>query len=171
MIGANHRYNPIDKECLALVFAVQKMQHYLISQLMHVISRVNPLRLLMTRLSSLNCRLAKWTILLSQYEMRFMSQKNVKGQAVADFLVDHPVLKSSNLYEDLPDKIAEVYMTLASFEEQVWQLFFDGTSRTGQRGNIIAGVGVSCLPKFIWFLVHSHWLNHAPIMLWSTMHC
>ncbi|MFW5438976.1 RNase H-like domain-containing protein [Paenibacillus apiarius] len=30
MIGAKFRYNPIKKECLALVFAVQKMRHYLI---------------------------------------------------------------------------------------------------------------------------------------------
>jgi len=28
MIGAEHRYNPIEKECLALVFAMQKMRHY-----------------------------------------------------------------------------------------------------------------------------------------------
>jgi len=33
-------------------------------------------------------------------------------------------------------------MTQTSFEEQVWQLFFDGASRTGPQGNIIAGVGV-----------------------------
>jgi len=25
MIGAEHRYNPIKKECLALIFAIQKM--------------------------------------------------------------------------------------------------------------------------------------------------
>jgi len=33
-------------------------------------------------------------------------------------------------------------MTLTSFEEQLWKLFFDGTSRTGPQGNIVAGVGV-----------------------------
>jgi len=43
MIRAEHRYNPIEKECLALVFAIQKMRHYLVGQHIHVISRVNPL--------------------------------------------------------------------------------------------------------------------------------
>jgi len=43
--------------------------------------KVNPLRLLMTKPSSLNGRLAKWAILLSQYEMQFLPQKVVKGQA------------------------------------------------------------------------------------------
>jgi len=66
LIGAESRYNPIKKECLALVFAIQKMRHYLIGQNLHVISIVNPLRLLMTKLGSLNSRLAKWALLLSQ---------------------------------------------------------------------------------------------------------
>ena len=67
MIGAEHQYNPIEKECLALVFAVQKMRHYLVGQTINVISKVNLLRLLMTKPLSVNSRLAKWAILLSQY--------------------------------------------------------------------------------------------------------
>jgi len=43
MIGAVNRYNPIEKECLALVFAIQKMRHYLMGQHIHIIFRVNPL--------------------------------------------------------------------------------------------------------------------------------
>jgi len=37
MIGAEHQYNPTKKECLALVFAVQKTRHYLVGQTIHVI--------------------------------------------------------------------------------------------------------------------------------------
>ena len=37
MIGAEHRYNPIEKEYLALVFAIQKMRHYLVGQTINAI--------------------------------------------------------------------------------------------------------------------------------------
>jgi len=66
----------------------------------------------------------------------------MKGQAATDFLAEHPNLRATKLYKDLPDEVAEVYLTQTSFEGQVWQLFFDGASRTGPRENIIAGVGV-----------------------------
>jgi len=59
MIGAEHRYNPIEKECLALIFAVQNMNHYLVGQTIHVLSKVNPLRLFMMKPSLINDRLAK----------------------------------------------------------------------------------------------------------------
>jgi len=69
-----------------------------------------------------------------------MPQKAVKQQAVADFLVEDSDPITTKLYEDLLDEIVEVCMIQTSFEEQVWQLLFDSTSRKSPKGNIIAGV-------------------------------
>ena len=115
------------------------MRHYLVGQTVHVISRVNPLRILMTKLGSLNSKLAKWAILLSQYDMLFVSQKAVKGQSLADFLAAHLISKSSKHHEDILNEVFESNMIL---EDEVWQIFFDGASRTGPKGKIIASVGV-----------------------------
>jgi len=75
--------------------------------------------------------MAKWVILLSRYEMQFFPQKATKGQVIADFLAEHPALRTVKLYENLSDVIVEVCITQTSFEEQVWQLFFDGASIMG----------------------------------------
>ena len=96
----------------------------------------------MTKPLLLNGRLVKWAILLSQYEKQFLPQKAMKGQIVAYFLAENPDPRTIKLYEDFSDEIAEVCMTQTSFEEQVWQLFFDDASRTGPRGNIIVRVRI-----------------------------
>jgi len=80
LIGAKSHYNPIKKECLALIFAIQKTRHYLVCQTIHVIFRVNSLRLLMTKLGSQNLRLANWVLLLSQYDMLFVPQRQLKAR-------------------------------------------------------------------------------------------
>jgi len=72
LIEAESRYNLIEKECLALVLAVLRTRYYLVGQTIHVIYRVNSLRILMTKPGSLTSRLAKWAILLSQYDMLFV---------------------------------------------------------------------------------------------------
>ena len=118
----------------------------LVDQTIHVISKVNPLRLLMMKSSSLNGRLAKWAMLLSQYEMQFLPQRAMKGQAVADYLAKHPDSKITKLYEDLPDEVAKVCLTQTSFEGQVWQLFFDEASRTCPRKYRSMSGGSTCLP-------------------------
>ena len=65
LIGVESHYNRVKKECIALIFAIQKTRHHLVEQTIHVIFRINPLQILMTKPGSLNSRLANWTILLS----------------------------------------------------------------------------------------------------------
>jgi len=59
------------------------------------------------------------------------------------------------LYHDLPDEIAEVNLSNVSSEEQGWQLFFDGASRTSPEGNIIAGVGVVIISPHNYVIPHA----------------
>ena len=110
LIGTESQYNPVEKEYLALIFVVQKTRHYLVGQTIHVILRVNLLCILMTKLGLLNYKLANWAILLSQYDMSFVPQKTVRGQALADFLAAHPVLKMSKLHTDILDEVIEANM-------------------------------------------------------------
>src|SRR5436190_12400326 len=121
MAGAEHRYNPVKKECLVLVFAVQKMRHYLTGQTIYAVSKINPLWLLMTKPSALNGRLTKWAMLLSQYDMHFLPQKATKGQAIADLLAENPTSKSATLFEELPDETAEVHTSQG--HPAVWQMY------------------------------------------------
>ncbi|KAI5347393.1 hypothetical protein L3X38_015272 [Prunus dulcis] len=124
LVGAEQNYTPIEKVCLALIFAVQKLRHYILSHGITLISKADPLRYLMAKPVPFG-RLAKWFLLLS------VSQRAIKGQALADFLAAHPVPDNMELPNDLPNE--EVFST----EISPWQLYFDGVAR--KKG---AGVGV-----------------------------
>jgi hypothetical protein len=65
----------------------------------------------------LNGRIGKWILALSEFELRFESEKAVKGQIIADFITEHRD-PSINLLEITP-----------------WALFFDGSS-CGKYGGV-----------------------------------
>ncbi|XXG53660.1 hypothetical protein AAC387_Pa03g1722 [Persea americana] len=72
LVGTKHRYSPVEKECLAVMFAIQKLRHYLLSNTVYLILRINLLKLLVTKAGSLIAWLAKWSILLSQFDIRYV---------------------------------------------------------------------------------------------------
>jgi len=106
----------------------------------------------MTKLGSLNSRLANWAILLSQYNITFVPQKAIKGQALADFLAAHPVSKTLKLHEHISDEVIEDNMTS---EDEVWQMFFDDALRIGLKGKIVVRVEVAFVSP------HNHILPRA----------
>jgi len=114
--------------CLALVFGIQKLRHYVQAHTMHVISKANPIKYILTR-PVLNGRLVKWAVILEQYDLLYMPQNVVKGQAVANFLTDHPVLDKWELSDNLPG--VEVFLVDAL---PPWELYFDGAARPDGSG-------------------------------------
>ena len=49
LVGAEHNYSPMEKVCLALIFALQKLRHYLLTHSITLISKANPIRYLLTK--------------------------------------------------------------------------------------------------------------------------
>jgi len=80
-------------------------------QTIHIISKVNPLRLLMTKPSSLNGRLAKRLHCSHNTRHNSCHRKLQKDKPVAGLLAKYPNSRTTKLYEDLPDEITKVYMT------------------------------------------------------------
>ncbi|KAI0494874.1 hypothetical protein KFK09_025020 [Dendrobium nobile] len=124
LIPAELKYPAMEKQCLALIFAVQKLRHYMLSHKISLISRVNPLQYLMTR-PTLSGRLARWSMILLQFDITYVPQRAVKGQALADFLASHPIPADSPLNDDLPD---ELVMSVEEQESPTWEFYFDGAS-------------------------------------------
>ncbi|KAA0039585.1 uncharacterized protein E5676_scaffold775G00410 [Cucumis melo var. makuwa] len=68
-----------------------------------------------------------WTVLLQQYDIVYIPQKAIKGQALANFLANHPIPSDWKLCEDFPDD--EVFFTEVM---EPWTMYFDGaTQRNG----------------------------------------
>ncbi|XP_074300592.1 uncharacterized protein LOC141631874 [Silene latifolia] len=130
-VGAELNYAPIEKICLALVFAIQKLRHYMQAHTIHVVSKFDPIKYILSR-PVLSGRLAKWEVLLKQYDLVFVPQKAVKGQAIADFFADHPVPAEWEISDDLPGEEIFYVDVLPP-----WKIYFDGAAR--QDG---AGAGV-----------------------------
>ncbi|XP_015158987.1 uncharacterized protein [Solanum tuberosum] len=113
---------------LALVFSIQKMKHYFRAHVVHLISRANPIKFVMSK-PVLSDRLARWYLQFQQFEIVYILQKVVKGQALADFLVDHPIPDDWELIDDLPDEDA-----MSNEIQPPWKMYFNGAAHRGRAG-------------------------------------
>jgi hypothetical protein len=123
LVGAENNYSPIEKLCLALVFSLKKLRHYMLAHPIQLIARADPVRYVLNQPALMGC-LSKWAIIMMEFDIMYVPQKAIKGQALADFLVVHPVPDDSPLVVDLLDE--DVFSIDV---ESQWELYFDGASR------------------------------------------
>ena len=114
--------------CLALFFSINKMRHYFQAYTVHLISRADPIKYVMSK-PVLSGRLARWSVVFNQYEIIYIPQKPVKGQALANFLADHPIPTDWELSDDFLDEKVFLIEILSA-----WMMFFDGSSRSDREG-------------------------------------
>ena len=69
---------------------------------------------------SLTGKLARWLVLLTKFDIEYLSRKVIKGRVVANFLAENPVDDNQEWELDFPDE------HLIAIEVQGWHMYFDG---------------------------------------------
>ncbi|XP_027169542.1 uncharacterized protein LOC113769278 [Coffea eugenioides] len=125
-------YSFLERSCCALAWATQKLRHYLLSHTTYLISRSNPLKYLLGKPMPTG-RMAKWQMVLSEFDIIFTTQKAIKGQAVADHLAENPL---DDDYQPLHTYFSDEEVLFVGTAEDMnekcseWRLFFDGASNS-----------------------------------------
>jgi len=87
-LDAETRYSPVEILCLCVYFSCTKLRHYLLSAKYVVVSKDDVIKYMLS-LPISNGRIGKWILALSEFDLRYESGKAVKGQVMADFVVQH----------------------------------------------------------------------------------
>ena len=101
-----------------------------------LIAKLDPIKYIFEK-PSLSGRIARWQVLLSEFDILYMSQKAIKGSAIADFLAG----RANDEYEPMSfDFSNEDLMAVLQIEEEKlleengWKMYFDGASNVLGRG-------------------------------------
>ncbi|RVW19497.1 hypothetical protein CK203_116528 [Vitis vinifera] len=105
MLDYEMRYVMIERFCLALVWTTLRLRHHMTEYSVHLISRLNPLRHLFDK-PALIYRLMRWLVLLTEFDIHYVTQKFIKWSIIADHLAsllvcDGRVIDDNFLNEDI----------------------------------------------------------------------
>jgi hypothetical protein len=116
------RYIVIEKLCCALTWAAKRLHQYMLYRITWLISKLDPLRYISEKPYLLS-RIARWQVLLAEYDIVYMTRKAVKGSVIADHLADHAMEDYESLNFDFPD---EDVLVIEEEKSDWWIMYFDG---------------------------------------------
>ena len=72
MLPYEEKYSPLEKTCVALVWATRKLRHYMLAYKGLLIARMDPLKYLMGKTVQ-DGKTAKWVLLLSKFDIKYVT--------------------------------------------------------------------------------------------------
>ena len=79
------KYDLVEKTYLIMIWAIRKLRHYFQSYKIQAVSKIDPLRYLFQVLA-LTEKMSQWLVLLTEFDIEYITTKGIKGRAVAEFL-------------------------------------------------------------------------------------
>ena len=122
MLEYETRYIMIEHLCLALVWATQRLRHYMTECFVQLVSNLDSLRYLFD-IPILTSRLMRWLVLLIEFDIQYVTQNSIKGSVLADHLASLPVTDSRVIDDDFPDE--EIAGVTSLFGRR---MYFDGAA-------------------------------------------
>jgi hypothetical protein len=118
-----------------------------------LVSRMDPIKYIFEK-PALIGKIARWQVLLFEFDILFVARKVIKGQAIADYLADYPFEQRELMDSEFPD---EDVMTTDEGSHCRWKLYFDRAANAvgsgidavlvslmGQQTPIVVKLGFDC---------------------------
>ncbi|XP_058008191.1 uncharacterized protein LOC131182863 [Hevea brasiliensis] len=119
------RYSFVERTYCALAWTANRLKHYMLNYKTWLISRMDPIKYVFES-PYLPGRIAKWQVILSQYDIVYMTRKAVKGSIIADLLAENPIEEYEALDFEFPDEYVNIVEEEMGEQSDVWQMYFDG---------------------------------------------
>ena len=78
-------YSLLERTCCALVWAAHRLRQYMLSYTTWLVSKMDPVEYIFEK-PTLIGRIAPWQVLLSEFDIVYVTQKAIKGNTLADYL-------------------------------------------------------------------------------------
>ncbi|XP_048127817.1 uncharacterized protein LOC125312740 [Rhodamnia argentea] len=112
-------YSEVEKTCVALVWVLHGLRQYTLHHQIMLTTECDPIKYLLEK-PALVGKLAKWQILISEFDVQTMTQKSVKGRAIADMLAENAAgPQAGDEIDPLDDRVLPVL-------PKKWVMYFDG---------------------------------------------
>ncbi|XP_043700052.1 uncharacterized protein LOC122650728 [Telopea speciosissima] len=98
---------------------------YGVTHPIHLISRMDPIKYLFEKMA-LTGRVARWLLLLSEFDITFLTQKFIKEWAFFDYFAPHPIQGDRRPLED--PFLDEDFSIVNEDRGNIWKLYFNGTA-------------------------------------------
>ncbi|XP_022769638.1 uncharacterized protein LOC111313238 [Durio zibethinus] len=90
-------------------------------------AKLDPIKYIFEK-PSLSKRIARWQVLLSEYDIVYVSQKVIKGSAIAEFLTELAHEDYVPMTFDFSDEdlMSVLHIDKEEHNEDIWKTYFDG---------------------------------------------
>ena len=142
-------YSMLERTCCALVWASHRLRQYMLSHTTWLIFKMDPVKYIFEK-PALTGRIARWQVLLSEFDIVYVTQKEIKRSSLADYLAQQPLQDYRPMHPEFPDEDIMALFEEKRMHEDIdkWIVCFDGASNALSHGvgAVLVSPDDQCIP-------------------------